>query len=368
MLIRKIIKRTFAVIGSGILLIPLCVQAQDNACPAQAGVAADGDTFTTPYGRTVSVTTGMSAFSISPYYTVNNVAVHGMNRTVNFGMWRGQATGSSLTLTFDQPVPANQIILALFDLGSVVGSPAYYNPTVRLTITGPSATTQDFTATKAGSNNISNYNPATGIISDFDANYNPAEAVALVGQGTNLVDSLTLSISGGQSGDGIHFAFATPLSCVTLSKAVTDNDIPAGGFDFSSSNLTTVNGLPGALTPADTATPATSDVANVTDLTAPVLISETAVADWEMSDYRCIDNNGAVNGNGIGNLATKPNDLSVSLPDSVLTVDSDIVCTLTNSKSKAPTANGNISAIPISPWMALIGVFAAIYLVRRKSN
>ena len=194
------------------LTISAASATQASSCPVLVlGAANGGSGFQWPgTPSTVTVTSNMAWSTVS----TNVSFIDGTNavRPIT-GTQRWDKSGNmNLTLNFSNPVPANQIVLYINDIGR--GLTAAYNPKVSFSVSG-GASLADFTMQplSTGEKTLA-YIPASGsIYKQVLTNGNVREHGVLVGHGNNLVSSLSLIGTNFQADDLVAYVIGANLGC-----------------------------------------------------------------------------------------------------------------------------------------------------------
>lgn len=259
-----------------------------------------------PYATTATVSTmsaGIALQAMSPASTVTVNNVGGVARTTApiAQRWLLRSFSSyTLTLDFSPPVPADQLILAIDDVGTTLTG--VYDPTATLTVTGagadPASTTDFYGA------NFSNpavlpamqYTPATGVARKTTQDFS-RERLALVGGSSRTLSRLQVSWAGLDIGDQVGMYVFAATSCLTTQK----NTLGAGGsFSFGNSGLLDAGS---SVTTGGSGGSAQS-TGYITRPGTALAVTETVPPGWQFTGASCVDAHAPASGNPATPLGT----------------------------------------------------------------
>ncbi|GLQ55500.1 DUF7507 domain-containing protein [Devosia nitrariae] len=243
--------------------------------------------------------------------------------------WTTFGSNYSITWTFSQPIPANWIQFAVFDVGGGATYPATL-PSIRVTLgAGGTATPADFSLIPGWSSlmNDLTYTASTGALGYVRPNDGRKAAGALRGNSADTVKSITITGTNIEAGDYIVNTLYARPSCLTVAKVSEDG---TGSFQIDMSNVvqdsgTTVPGVTLATTTAGT--PVSSSPYKSIPGTA-ITLSEVVPAGWNLASAVCTDQNAANTGNPtvVGGF-TSP---AMTIPAANVRPESDLQCVFTN--------------------------------------
>ncbi|WEX10575.1 hypothetical protein [Chelativorans sp. AA-79] len=238
--------------------------------------------------------------------------------------------------TFNQPVPANWIQFAVYDVG---GGTAYPTtpPSISVSLAGGTATPADFSIVPDSQPimNDMTYNASTGALGYVTSSDGRKAIATLRGNSADTVTSITITANNIEIGDHIaHRLFVAP-ACLTVAKVSQDG---TGSFQIDQTNVVQANGtaVPSTtLTTTEAGTAVSSPAYNSvpgTDLT----LSEVVPAGWNLASAVCTDQNAGSTGNPtvIGSF-TSP---TLTIPAANVRPQSDIQCLFTNEQSQVDLA------------------------------
>ncbi|WP_374900932.1 DUF7507 domain-containing protein, partial [Brucella endophytica] len=244
--------------------------------------------------------------------------------------WTTMGRDYSITWTFAQPIPANWIQFAVWDVGGRNTYTATTLPSIRVTVSGGTATTADFSLVPGGYSTLyadMAYNASTGAFRYIPRSDEMKAAGTLRGNSADTVRTLTITATGILAGDYIGNSLYARPACITMEK-VSQNG--TGSFNFNMSNVVQANGtaVPSATLTTTTPGTAVSTPAYNARPGANMVLSEVIPAGWSVSSAVCTDRNAGGTGNPtvIGSF-TSP---ALTIPAASVRPQADILCRFTN--------------------------------------
>ncbi len=184
-------------------------------------------------GVTVTASTNMSGLATNTDRTFGNVG--NKTRTVTEETrWQKNGGDISLSLSFSQAVPADEIALLVYDIG--LGSATPYEGSFSLSVVG-GAGTADFAASGIAEHNLTlRYAGETGDLVKSDPSHIVRESAVLVGQGSASVSQLTLTSGNVAAADFLGIALFPVTTC-------DQSDAPVSTTSYGAAQHVIVDGL-----------------------------------------------------------------------------------------------------------------------------